>query len=266
VDGVAGFGKSAVRNPERELASLQQRVIACTRCPRLVKYCRQIAREKRRMYRDWEYWGKPIPSFGDPQAELLILGLAPAAHGGNRTGRIFTGDRSGDFLYRSLYEAGFANQPQSRERGDGLELKGCYITAALRCAPPANKPLFEELRNCQPYLEAELRLLGKVRAVLALGRIAFDTYLRLAWRGAAPGRGAASPRRAAPRTGSCREQRERIPSRSSFRFAHGVSYEMPGRSPRLFAAYHPSQQNTQTGKLTAEMMRTVLEDIRRFLG
>jgi uracil-DNA glycosylase len=216
------------------------------------------------MYRDWEYWGKPIPSFGDPQAELLILGLAPAAHGGNRTGRIFTGDRSGDFLYRSLYEAGFANQPQSRQRGDGLELKSCYITAALRCAPPGNKPLPEELRNCQPYLEAELHLLKEVRAVLALGRIAFDTYLRLALRPALRRTALRDP--AVRGTDDHREEAERFPPRSSFRFAHGASYEIPGGFPRLFASYHPSQQNTQTGKLTPDMMHAVLEDIRRFLG
>jgi uracil-DNA glycosylase family 4 len=248
---------------------LQQRVIACTHCERLVKYCRKIALEKRRMYRDWEYWGKPIPSFGDPQAELLILGLAPAAHGGNRTGRIFTGDRSGDFLYQALYEAGFANQPQSRQRGDGLELQNCYITAALRCAPPANKPLPEELRTCQPFLEAEMRLLKNVRAVLALGRIAFDTYLRLVLRAAElqlP-----SPRRAALNdpairgTASRRDEREKYLPRSSFRFAHGASYELPQPLPRLFASYHPSQQNTQTGKLTREMMRAVLQAIRSFL-
>jgi uracil-DNA glycosylase len=255
---------------QHDLAMLQQRVIACTRCRRLVKYCRKIAREKRRMYRDWEYWGKPIPSFGDPQAELLILGLAPAAHGGNRTGRIFTGDRSGDFLYRALYEAGFANQPQSRQRDDGLELRNCYITAALRCAPPANKPLPEELRTCQPYLEAELRLLKKVRAVLALGRIAFDTYLRLALRGLEPqlrsSRRAVLEDPAVCGTARLRDEREKYPPRSSFRFAHGASYELSQRLPRLFASYHPSQQNTQTGKLTPVMMRAVLEDIRRFLG
>ena len=242
---------------------LQQRVIGCTRCERLVKYCRKIALEKRRMYRDWEYWGKPIPSFGDPQAELLILGLAPAAHGGNRTGRIFTGDRSGDFLYQALYEAGFANQPQSRQRGDGLELQNCYITAALRCAPPANKPLPEELRACQPYLEAELRLLKRVRAVLALGRIAFDTYLRLALRSAEP---QPSKDPAVRGTASGRGEGEKYLPRTFFRFAHGASYELPQRLPRLFASYHPSQQNTQTGKLTPVMMRAVLGDIRRFLG
>lgn len=194
------------------------------------------------MYRNVEYWGKPLPSFGDPEAELLILGLAPAAHGGNRTGRMFTGDRSGDFLYRGLYEARFANQPESLHRSDGLELQGCYITAALRCAPPKNKPLPGELRNCQPYLEKELELLKRVRAVLALGRIAFDTYLRLLSR------------------------REGFPPRSSFRFAHGASYTLPDGLPRLFASYHPSQQNTLTGKLTPEMLRKVFADIRRFLA
>ncbi len=249
---------------ERDLAIVQREVIACTRCGRLVKYCRKIAREKRRMYRDWEYWGKPIPSFGDPEAELLVLGLAPAAHGGNRTGRIFTGDRSGDFLYRALYEAGFANQPQSRHRGDGLELRNCHITAALRCAPPANKPLPQELRNCQPYLEAELRILKSVRAVLALGRIAFDTYLRLVSRTA--GLQLRPPRRAVLKGGAGSEERQRLPPRSSFRFGHGASYELPWGLPRLFASYHPSQQNTQTGKLTPEMMRGVFEGIRRFLA
>jgi len=208
------------------------------------------------MYHDWEYWGRPIPSFGDPRGELLIVGLAPAAHGGNRTGRIFTGDRSGDFLYRALYEAGFANQPQSRQRDDGLELRNCYITAALRCAPPRNKPLPEELRNCQPYFQAELRLLERVRAVLALGRIAFDAYLRLAALGVVPVRGNACDS----------EERQKFPPRSAFRFAHGASYDLPGNLPRLFASYHPSQQNTQTGKLTPKMMHAVFEDIRRFLA
>lgn len=194
------------------------------------------------MFRDHEYWGKPVPSFGDPEAELLILGLAPAAHGANRTGRMFTGDRSGEFLYRALYEAGFSNQPVSGHAGDGLRLRRCYITASLRCAPPGNKPRPRELRNCQPYLERELQLLKRVRAVLALGRIAFDTYLRLLAR------------------------REDFPPRSSFRFVHGASYTLPAGLPRLFASYHPSQQNTQTGKLTPEMMRKLLGDIRNYLA
>jgi uracil-DNA glycosylase family 4 len=232
----------------------------------LVKYCRKVARDKRRMYRDSEYWGKPIPSFGDPEAELLILGLAPAAHGGNRTGRIFTGDRSGDFLYRALYQAGLANQALSRERGDGLELQNCYITAALRCAPPGNKPRPQELRNCQLFFEAELRILKRVRAVLALGRIAFDTYLRAVAHSVEPP--LPSARRSVLKTIGVRgsEEREKFPPRSSLRFVHGASYTLPWDLPRLFASYHPSQQNTQTGKLTPAMLRAVLEDIRRFLA
>jgi uracil-DNA glycosylase family 4 len=246
----------------RPLIILQQKIIACERCPRLIRYCRKVAKEKRRMYCDHEYWGKPVPGFGDPEAELLILGLAPGAHGSNRTGRMFTGDRSGDFLYRALYAAGFANQPESQHRGDGLELRGCYITASLRCAPPQNKPRPQELRNCQPYLERELELLHRVRAVLALGRIAFDTYLRLVSR-LASGSAGLHPGSAVHKGDATLKE---FPSRSSFIFAHGAHFALPGRLPRLFASYHPSQQNTQTGKLTARMMRNVLEDIREFLG
>ena len=245
----------------RPLIILQQKIIACERCPRLIHYCRKVAKEKRRSYRDQEYWGKPVPGFGDPDAELLILGLAPGAHGSNRTGRMFTGDRSGDFLYPALHTAGFANQPESHNRGDGLELRGCYITASLRCAPPQNKPRPEELRNCQPYLERELELLPRVRAVLALGRIAFDTYLRLVSRPA--------PGSAALHSGSAASQetatQKNFPPRSSFVFTHGTSFALPGGLPRLFASYHPSQQNTQTGKLTPRMMQNVLQDIRKFL-
>ena len=226
----------------RELAQLQRQVIACKRCANLIAYCRQVAKEKRRMYRDWEYWGKPVPSFGDPRAELLILGLAPGAHGANRTGRMFTGDRSGDFLYRGLYEAGFANQPTSRDRSDGLELRNCYITAPLRCAPPKNKPTPEELRNCQPYLERELGILTRLRAVLVLGRIAFDSYLRVL------------------------AKREDFPRRSTLVFSHGASLALPAGLPRLFCSYHPSQQNTQTGRLTPAMFQQVLRDIRDYLG
>jgi uracil-DNA glycosylase family 4 len=193
------------------------------------------------MYRDWDYWGKPLPSFGDPDAELLLVGLAPAAHGGNRTGRMFTGDRSGDFLYRALYESGWANQPISRDRNDGLLLRGCYITAALRCAPPDNKPLPDELLHCRKWFEDELALLKRVRAVLALGKIAFDAYLTTVWR-----------------AGS-------FPPRGFFGFAHGASYALPDNLPRLFASYHPSQQNTQTGRLTPTMMAAVLNNVRRFL-
>jgi uracil-DNA glycosylase family 4 len=229
-------------NAARKLAQLQRQVIACTRCANLIAYCRQVAKEKRRMYRECDYWGKPVPGFGDPRAELLILGLAPGAHGSNRTGRMFTGDRSGDFLYRGLHEAGFANQPTSRERSDGLELRNCYITAALRCAPPKNKPRPEELRNCQPFLEREFEILTRVRTVLVLGRIAFDSYLRV------PGK------------------RKDFPRRSSMVFSHGASFTLPAGMPRLFCSYHPSQQNTQTGRLTPEMFQQVLRDIRDFLG
>jgi uracil-DNA glycosylase family 4 len=228
--------------PKRQLQHLNRRIEACTRCPRLIEHCRKVAREKRRMYRDEEYWGRPVPGFGDPNAELLILGLAPAAHGANRTGRMFTGDRSGEFLYRALYDAGFASQPTSTHRNDGLQLLSCYLTAAARCAPPGNKPCPAELRNCRPFLEEELRLLRRVRAVLALGRIGFDTFLRLVAR--MPG----------------------FPRRSGLRFAHGASYELPGGLPRLFASYHPSQQNTQTGRLTRAMLSSVLTDIRHQLG
>jgi uracil-DNA glycosylase family 4 len=227
---------------ERELAEVQRQVVACTKCMRLIRYCRNVAKEKRRMYLEWEYWGKPVPSFGDPKAKLLILGLAPAAHGANRTGRMFTGDRSGEFLYRALYEAGFASQTTSTNRDDGLKLRDCYITAAIRCAPPGNKPKPRELNNCQPYLETELALLKRLRAVLVLGRIAYDTYLRIL------------------------AQREGFPPRSSFRFAHGASFGLPDGLPRLFCSYHPSQQNTQTGRLTRAMFQKVLIDIRTFLS
>jgi len=194
------------------------------------------------MFRDHAYWGKPLPGFGDPDGELLVIGLAPAAHGGNRTGRMFTGDRSGDFLYRALYESGWANQPVSRQREDGLELRGCYITAAVRCAPPANKPTPQEIGNCRHWLESELGLLGRVRAVLALGRIGFDAYLNTVY------------------------ERSIFPPRKTFRFAHAAAYQLPGGLPRLFAAYHPSQQNTQTGRLTPRMMMEVLAEVRRFLN
>jgi uracil-DNA glycosylase len=225
----------------RALARLERQIISCRLCPRLIRHCRQVAAEKRRMYRNEEYWGRPVPGFGDANARLLIVGLAPAAHGANRTGRMFTGDRSGTFLFRALHRAGFASRPESLRAGDGLRLRGCFITAALRCAPPANRPLPPELRNCRRYLLEELRLLGSVRAVLALGRIGFDAY----WRSVAP--------------------HTSVSQVSSYRFAHGASYALPGGLPRLFASYHPSQQNTQTGRLTAEMFGRVLEDIRRFL-
>jgi uracil-DNA glycosylase len=226
---------------ERRLARLREAVIACRKCPRLTQYRDEVARTRRRAYRDWTYWGRPVPGFGDPHARLLIIGLAPAAHGGNRTGRAFTGDRSGDFLYARLYEAGFANQPSSVDVNDGLELHDAYIAAAVRCAPPDNKPLPEELRNCAGYLEEEFAIL-RPRAVLALGAIAFYTYLRLLVKQA------------------------RLTSPVTYKFSHGAEYELPGDLPHLFASYHPSQQNTQTGRLTPEMFNTVLHRIRRVIG
>jgi uracil-DNA glycosylase family 4 len=219
---------------------LEREITNCRKCPRLVEYREEIARTKRRAYRDWTYWGRPVPAFGDPEAELVVIGLAPAAHGANRTGRMFTGDRSGDFLYKQMYRAGFANQPDSKQMGDGLSLKGAWISAAIRCAPPDNKPLPEEIRNCLPYLDEELALI-RPRAILVLGAIALNTYLDLL-----KGEGI-------------------IPSRAPYRFAHGATYILPTGLPRLFAAYHPSQQNTQTGRLTPAMFAAVLLRIRKFL-
>jgi uracil-DNA glycosylase family 4 len=224
----------------KSLEQLREEIIHCRKCPRLVEYREKVACKKRRAFRDWEYWGRPVPGFGDPRAKLMILGLAPAAHGGNRTGRVFTGDRSGDFLYEALYRAGFANQPSSTRRDDGLKLKDAYIAAVVRCAPPANKPLPSELANCQPYFERELQLI-RPRAVLALGSIAMRAYL-----------------------GMLKEKGE-IKSLAAFPFRHGASYRLPGELPRLIASYHPSQQNTFTGKLTKAMLVRVLRDIRRFL-
>src|SRR5450432_835433 len=209
------------------LRVLADQVIACTLCPRLVEHRQHMARVKRRAFQDWEYWGKPVPPFGDLRARVLVIGLAPAAHGGNRTGRMFTGDRSGDFLYRALYETGFASQPESQARGDGLEATDAYITAAVRCAPPDNKPTPEEFRTCRQYLERELRLLKNLKCVVALGKLAFDAYL-----------------------GILRDSGI-IRSRAAYTFGHNVQYEIPGAAV-LVGSYHPSQQNTSTGKLTAE--------------
>jgi uracil-DNA glycosylase family 4 len=223
------------------LGALNEEIVVCRKCPRLVEYREEVAREKRRAFRDCTYWGKPVPGFGDPLAELLILGLAPAAHGGNRTGRVFTGDRSGDFLYAALYKAGFANQPTSVRRDDGLQLKNAYIAATIRCAPPANKPLPSEIIRCRSYLVREMAIL-QPRAVLALGKIAWDAYLEVL------------------------KQRGLIRSRAAFPFAHGAEAELPSQGARLFGVYHPSQQNTQTGRVTPAMYGQVFERIQRFLS
>ena len=214
------------------LAVLNKEVINCTRCPRLVAYLEQIGREKRRAYRDHEYWARPVPGFGDPHASVLILGLAPGAHGSNRTGRPFTGDASGKFMYPILYKVGFASQPNADHRDDGLKLIDCYITAAVRCAPPDNKPLLSELANCAPYLDREMAILKSVKVVLALGKIGFDAYL-------------------------AHLKRIGLVQRTSmYKFGHAAEYKMPD-GVTLLASYHPSNQNTATGKLTAKMFEDV---------
>jgi len=220
------------------LVKLNREVVACTCCPRLVEYRQKIAREKRRAYRDCEYWGKPVPGFGDPQARVLVLGLAPGAHGSNRTGRMFTGDASGRFLYPVLYEAGFSNQPEATDRDDGLKLNDLYITAAVRCAPPDNKPLPEELANCGAYLDRELLGLKNVKVVIALGGIGFEAYLNFL------------------------KRRGLLESKKAYVFGHGARYKMPD-GKTLLASYHPSNQNTQTGKLTKPMFVRIFKEARR---
>lgn len=225
------------------IARLQSDVIACARCPRLVRWREQVAAEKVRRFAGEEYWGRAVPSFGDPRARLLVVGLAPAAHGGNRTGRIFTGDRSGDWLYRALHRAGFANQSTSVHRGDGLKLRDCYITAVIHCAPPLNKPLGEEIENCRPFLVREIELLSELRVVVALGRLAFDTTIRMIGL-------------AQSETG---EKRVRKPN-----FAHGAEAALDG-GVTLIASFHPSQQNTFTGRLTEPMLDRVFERAREIV-
>lgn len=227
-------------NSANELKILNDKIISCRKCPRLVRYRESVACTKRRAFLDWEYWGKPVPGFGDPKAQLLIIGLAPAAHGGNRTGRPFTGDRSGDFLFDALHRAGFANQSTSKRRSDGLVLRNAYIGVTVRCAPPANKPLPSEFANCSPYLETELGIL-KPQAILVLGGIALKAYLQIL------------------------KERGLISAHSSYPFAHGAAYQLPAGLPRVFASYHPSQQNTFTGRLTPAMLARVLQDIRAYL-
>jgi uracil-DNA glycosylase family 4 len=217
--------------------ALERTIVTCRQCPRLVAHREEMARVKRRQYRDDEYWGRPLPGFGDRNAPLLIVGLAPAAHGGNRTGRLFTGDRSGDFLFQALHATGFANQPTSTHRGDGLALRAAFMSPICRCAPPANKPLPEELLNCRPYLVEELRLLARLRVVVVLGQLAMDGFLR-AW--SAAGHALPSPRP---------------------RFGHAVEHALDERTT-LLCSYHPSQQNTFTGKLTQPMLRAVFRRAR----
>ncbi len=206
-----------------------------------MEYRELVGRTKRRAYLDWDYWARPVPGFGDPKARLLIIGLAPGAHGANRTGRIFTGDSSGDFLYRALFETGFASQPTSVSRDDGLRLIDAYVSAAVRCAPPGNKPLPAEIQNCRPYLLRELELLKNVRAVVALGRLAFDAYL------------------------SILRAQGKIERRSAFVFAHGRECRTGPGQPLLVCSYHPSQQNTFTGKLTQPMFQSVFRKARHWI-
>ncbi len=222
------------------LAVLNDRIVHCTACPRLVAYRRAVAKAKRRQFTDWTYWGRPVPGFGDPEARLYVLGLAPAAHGGNRTGRIFTGDRSGDWLYEALHRYGFATQAESTRRDDGLKLTNCYIGATVRCAPPGNKPLPEEFQACRPFLRQELGLLKRTQVVVALGKIAFDQYLKV-----------------------CRENGLVLPAPAP-RFAHGAACQLPWHV-WLLGSYHPSQQNTFTGKLTRPMFHSVFAEARRLI-
>jgi uracil-DNA glycosylase len=223
------------------LVRLEAEIVSCERCPRLLSHCREVARLKRRAYLDQDYWGRPVPGFGDARAQVLILGLAPGAHGANRTGRVFTGDRSGDWLYRALWQAGFASQPSSRHRDDGLELNDAWVSASVRCAPPDNKPVPAEIAACRPFLVRELKLLDRVRVVVALGRLAFDNYLAV------------------------RSASGAVFTRSAFPFAHDREYDLGPGEPLLVSSYHPSQQNTSTGKLTEPMLRAVFERARRII-
>jgi len=225
----------------RAMKVLHQTITDCTRCPRLTTYRQTIARTKVKRFQEWEYWGRPIPGFGDPRARLFIIGLAPAAHGGNRTGRVFTGDRSGDWLYEALHTFGFANQPNSTHRGDGLKLTDCYVAAAVRCAPPDNKPTKEEFEQCRPFLLQELQLLPQTLVIIALGKIAFDEYLK-AMKGLGHHIGKPHPK-----------------------FSHGSVYATPW-GITLLGSYHPSQQNTFTGRLTRPMFHSVFQQVKNLLN
>ena len=230
------------KNKRLRLADVRDAIVSCELCPRLRGYCKHIGREKRRAFRDQTYWARPVPGFGDPRARLLVVGLAPAAHGANRTGRVFTGDGvggSGDFLMAALHRAGFANIPTSQHPADGLALRDAFIAAAVRCAPPDNKPTPEEITRCLPHLEAELTALPRVSVVVALGKIGFDAYLQLLKRGG-------------------------VAVRPRPQFGHGLAHRLPN-GQTLFGCYHPSRQNTNTGKLTAQMMSDVFEKVREVL-
>jgi len=223
---------------DRWLTVLNREVVSCIRCPRLVAYREEVARVKRRAYLSWDYWGKPVPGFGDPQARVLVMGLAPGAHGSNRTGRPFTGDASGNFMYPVLYETGFANQPNATDRNDRLELNDLYITAAVRCAPPANKPTPQELAECSYFLDREIAGLKRVKVVVALGKIGFDAYLNYL------------------------KRRNLLLTKQPYLFKHGASYRLPDGKV-LLASYHPSNQNTQTGKLTRKMFVEIFKETAR---
>jgi len=222
------------------LEVLNAQIVACEACPRLREYCAEIARVRRRLWRDWSYWGLPVPSFGDPKARVVVLGLAPGAHGSNRTGRPFTGDGSGNFMFPVLYDAGFASQPNSKSRDDGLRLTDMWISAAVRCAPPANKPTPEEQRNCAHWLDEEVELLKRLRVVVCLGKIGFDAFLAHL-----------------VRTGV-------LASRKGYDFSHGAEYALPN-GIHLLATYHPSLQNTNTGKLTAPMFLKIFTRARTLM-
>jgi uracil-DNA glycosylase family 4 len=228
--------------PDHEWTILNRQITSCRLCPRLTEYREKIGVEKRRAFREQEYWSRPLTGFGDRNAQLLIIGLAPAAHGGNRTGRMFTGDRSADFLIRALWEAGFANQPESISVDDGLQLINTYMTQPVRCAPPDNKPIPEEILTCRPYLLRELALLENVKLVLPLGAIAFHAYL------------------------SVLKNKGLISSRAAFPFSHGALFSTHPNGPRVLASYHPSQQNTSTGKLTATMLRDIFLKAKSLLN
>jgi len=230
---------TALRSEFEEWSKLQDETINCRKCPRLVKYREKVAKEKKNEFRDFEYWGRPVPSFGRPDARLVIIGLAPAAHGGNRTGRMFTGDASARFLFKHLYMAGFANQPTSEQKGDGLELFDCYITASLHCVPPENKPTHKEIENCSSYLAREFPLLRNSKVILALGKIAFDCVIDFA--------------------------KEHYGVKGRFEFQHRKKYQISTDFPVIVGSYHPSPRNTQTGKLTGKMFLSVLRDVRKLL-